>query len=509
METMRDLPLMHALIRAIPAFGLAVLMQALLPLFIMAERPPNFLLIVVDDLGFGDIVALRGDRPWTNAVPVPEGVSPPRTPHLDALAASGRVLTDFYSNASLCSPTRAALLTARYQQRSGVSSVLGQLGRALDRVGKGDVFDGWAAREVVLVQHLRESGYRTAMFGKVHLPGHPLDMGFDTYVGSHSGAGDNFAMVDARGNSTFFRNRTRVSAPGYWYTDVLADEAIEYIRQPDDRQSPFFVYLAFTAPHTPLFGPNDKELSDTWDRVDTIGYGPREDHHQAYVDVVEGLDAAIGRIVAALAQDGLLEETLIFFTSDNGPIDVGSPEPFIGRKSRVDEGGIRVPTIVSWKDRIEEGTRSAFPALTMDIIPTFYALAQIDLPQDRAIDGINISEAFFLSDADTTFPDRLLFWEQPRGVHIASYADKLFAVRKQNWKLRYSTDRQLKLFDLFNDPREENDVLADYPELAQQLNNAYQSWREQVIADAPFDEKEFIKLLETHGLSQHRGLLMD
>jgi N-acetylgalactosamine-6-sulfatase len=316
-------------------------------------------------------------------------------------------------------------------------------------------------------------------------------------------------MRDAQGRSTFIRNRDRVNAPGYWYTDVLADEAIAFIREQGSDQNPFFVYLAFTAPHTPLFGPDDRELSDAWDRVDTIGFGPRQDHHQAYVDVVEGLDAAIGRIIHAMTEDGILEQTLIFFTSDNGPIDVGSPEPFNGRKSRVDEGGIRVPTIVSWKDRVQPGTQSTYPSMTMDILPTFVALAGMDLPQNQAFDGKDITDAFLLKDDDVLFPDRLLFWEVPRGVHIASYADKQFAVRKQNWKLRLSIDRELRLFDLSNDPREENDLAAAYPELVQQLKSAYLSWREDVLVDAPFDEREFIELLESEGLTRYRGLLLD
>lgn len=469
------------------------------------ERP-NILFIMVDDMGHGDIARLRGDRPWTNILPFPEGVAPPRTPHLDALADSGMILSSFYANASLCSPTRAAVMTGRYQHRGGVVSVMGQLGRGLEQVGL-TPFENWEQEHVMLGHVMQAADYRTGMFGKHHLPGHPLDYGFDEYVGTLATAGNNFSLVNRQGRSTFYRGRDLVPAPGYWYTDVLADVTIKFMTRADDAR-PFFAYLPFTAPHNPYFGPNDQALSEAWDQEGS--FGPREDLHQAYVDVIEGLDAAIGRIVAALDEAGLRERTLIFFTSDNGPIDYGSAEPLRGRKSRVDEGGIRVPTLVSWPGVVPEGSRSDVPAATMDLLPTFAAFGRAPMetvwPENRVMDGVDQSAIWLGGDVPPK--PRTLFWEQPRGVHIASFERRIGAVREGRWKLRNSqSDETWVLFDLEADPRETTDLSAQHPEVADRLRRAFERWRETVYADAPFDEQEFIRRLHETGLINHEGLL--
>lgn len=477
------------------------------------RQRPDILLILVDDMGRGDMGVFRGDAPWTNIAPVPDDVGPPRTPHLDRLAREGMLLPEFYANSALCSPTRAALMTGRYQQRTGVVSVLGQLGGAMRRTAEPGErpFSGLTRDEVTLPMILREAGYRTAMFGKWHLGGsqndfgdyHPLDYGFEKYVGSPSWAGNNFSMRH-EGKSYFFRDRDRVDAPGNWYTDVLADEAAAYLVDRSDGR-PAFVYIGFTAPHVPLIGPGDRELANAWDHGDRMG--PREDLHRVYVEIIEGLDAAIGRLWESLEAAGLADNTLLVFGSDNGPIDYGSAEPLRGRKTWLYEGGTRSPTFVIWPNRIQAGSRSDVPSMTMDLLPTFATLAGAEVP-DRVIDGIDLSP--ILLGQTRHFDRRLLFWEQPIGVHIRHFTNRRWAVRDGDWKLlRERAGRPLELYHLEADPREMTNLAALFPQIVERLEAAYKSWRKEVWADAPYCEETFIQRLETSGLLQFEGLLGD
>ena len=472
---------------------------------------PDILMILVDDMGYGDMTVFRGDSPWTNIEPVPDGVRPPETPHLDAMAKGGMRLTDFYANSALCSPTRAALMTGRYQHRSGVVSVLGQLGGAFRRVAEPgeEVFEGLRRDELTMAQVLRSGGYRTAMFGKWHLGGsqndfgdyHPMDYGFETYAGSPSWAGDNFSMR-RDGESYFFRDRERVDAPGNWYTDVLADEAAEYLVDRSDGR-PAFVYLSFTAPHVPFFGPGDKELGNAWDYSDR--FGPREDRHRVYKEIIEGLDAAIGRLWESLEEAGVAENTLVFFASDNGPIDYGSAEPLRGRKTWLYEGGTRSPTFALWPAGIPAGSRTDEPTMTMDLLPTFAALAGAEIPAQRRLDGVDLSP--LLRGEVRCLERRLLFWEQPIGVHIRHFTNRRWAVRDGHWKLlRERQGRPLELYNLDGDPREYKNVADIYPDIVDRLEQAYREWREDVWSDAPYDREAFVERLKKHGLMDYDGL---
>lgn len=497
----------HRFIAAVVGCCIAALSAA-------ADPRPNFLLILVDDMGYGDMEIFRGDQPWTNIAPVPDDVRPPRTPNLDRMAASGMMLTDFYANSSLCSPTRAALMTGRYQQRSGVVSVLGQLGTAFRMTAEpGEKpFTGLQRDETTIAQVLHDAGYRTGMFGKWHLGGqqsdfedkHPLDYGFDHYVGSPSWAGNNFSMRDESG-SYFFRNRDRVDAPGYWYTDVLADEAAEYMIADGDER-PFFVYLSFTAPHLPLIGPGDKEIANKWDHKGRMG--PREDPHRAYKEIIEGLDAAIGRLWEQLEESGIADNILVIFASDNGPVDYGSAEPLRGRKTWLYEGGTRSPTFVLWPNAIAPGTRSAEPSMTIDVLPTFARLAGADLPSGLHIDGVDLTP-LLLGETRCLEP-RLLFWEMPVGVHIRNFTNRRWAVRDGAWKLiQERSGKPLELYNLEGDLQELRDVAEIYPEIVQRLKAEFQSWRREVYADSPYDEAEFVRRIEAHGLLEFEGLLTD
>jgi arylsulfatase A len=478
-----------------------------------AQRP-NIVMILVDDMGRGDMTAFRGDAPWTNISPVPDDVRAPRTPNLDAMAAAGMQLNHFYANAALCSPTRAALLTGRYQQRSGVVSVLGQLGSAFritTEPGE-EAFGGLRREETTIAAVLRDAGYRTAMFGKWHLGGgqnnfgdyHPMDYGFEKYVGSPSWGGNNFSMRNQRG-SYFFRDREPVDAPGNWYTDVLADEAAAYMVERTD-QRPFFVYLSFTAPHLPLIGPGDRELANAWDHAGRLG--PREDLHRAYVEIIEGMDAAVGRLWQRLREAGLDHNTLIVFASDNGPVDYGSAEPLRGRKTWLYEGGTRSPTFALWPAGIPAGTQSDEPGLTMDLFPTFATLAGATLPDERKLDGVDLSPV--LRGTASGLEPRQLFWEMPIGVHIRHFTNRRWAVREGDWKLlRERQGKPLELYNLADDPREQRNLADVHPDVVERLEQAFHAWRKDVYAEAPYDEAAFVERLKAHGLMEYQGLFGD
>lgn len=455
--------------------------------------PPNILLILADDLGYGDVACFRGDAPWTTCKPAPPEVKAPRTPNLDHLAAQGRMLTSFYDNCSVSSPSRAAIMTGRYNHRSGIVNVMGQLSSAMRQIG--EPFSGLQKSEITIAKLLKPYGYRTACFGKWHLGDadehHPLDFGFDQYVGA-DGGGNNFSMKKSNGKSYFYRNRDAVAAPGYWYTDVLIDETISYITQ--SAKKPFFTYLALTAPHLPYIGPNDKELANAWDGKG--GYGPRKDLYQAYVDVVEGMDASLGRLFKTLEKSGLADNTLVIFTSDNGPVDYGSCAPLRGRKTQLYEGGPRVPFIACWPGHIPSGSSAECPAMGMDLLPTFAALAGAPLPTDRKIDGVNLST---LLTAGTALSPRLLFWEKPTGIEMSKFDNRRWAVRDGKWKIQQEyTGKAIELYDLDADPKESNNVATLHPEIVQRLEQAFRAWRTDVYSDCPYNIDQVIERMKNN-----------
>ncbi len=461
-----------------------------------ASQKPNILFILADDLGYGDVACFRGNAEWKNYKPAPPDVQAPRTPNLDRLAAEGRMLTAFYANCSVCSPSRAAIMTGRYNHRTGVVNVMGQLSAAMEEIH--EPFSGLPKSEITIAALLRANGYRTACFGKWHLGDmkehHPLDYGFDLYVGSGGGAGDNFSMKKSDGTSYFYRNRKAVDAPGNWYTDVLADETISYITQSVDQ--PFFAYLALTTPHLPLLGPNDRELANTWDEKGTSG--PRNDLHQAYVDVVEGMDAALGRIFQALEKNHLATNTLVVFTSDNGPADQGSCVPWKGRKTWLYEGGPRVPFIARWPGHIPARSCSDVPAMGMDLFCTFAGLAGAPLPSDRKIDGIDISALLI---GGTALNPRMLFWEKPVGVEMSKFGNRRWAVRDGVWKLQKEGDgKALELYNLENDPTESTNIAAQYPEIIHRMKTAFWAWKQDVYSDCPYNIDDVIQRLKEHGI---------
>lgn len=466
-------------------------------------KRPNFLVIVADDLGYGDIAAFRTDGP-----PSPQERSsgsrlpPILTPNLDRLAKEGLRLDHFYANDSTCSPTRAALLTGRYQHRAGVVNVTVQTTVAYRQAFPDDPepFRGLPPDEITIAEVLARNGYRTALIGKWHLgpldtPGfHPMDQGFEHFYGVAGWAGNMFSMKKD-GVSYLWSGRFLADAPGDYWTYVQADATLDFIGRDDER--PFFVYLAFNAPHSSSrIGPGDGEAANQWDHKASF----RTDYPRIHKELVEALDEAVGTIVEGLREEGLLENTFILFTSDNGQNGYGYPPLNQHQgKQTVYEGGIRVPGIAFWPGTIEAGRVSDTPLMTMDVMPTLIGLAGINpAPDDPPMDGVDLSD--FLVQG-TALESRTLYWERPYQVWMKNFANRLAAAREDRWKLvRSHIDRPFELYDVVADPAETMNLADEYPDLTARLAAQHEQWEEMVYAEAPFDMVTFIKRLREIGV---------
>jgi arylsulfatase A-like enzyme len=402
-----------------------------------APRRPHILFLLADDLGWGD-VGYHG--------------SEIRTPNIDRLAAEGVRLEQFYTMQS-CTPARAALLTGRYPFRYG---------REGGVVGKRST-DGLSVQERTLAEALRAAGYRTVISGKWHL-GHarpalrPMARGFDHQYGGLHGTGGYFTRWRG-GELDWYRQGEPIREPGYT-TDLIADEVVRILRGYQGAQ-PLFLYVPFTAPHTPL-----ETTPDCLERYPGLEESPR----RTYAAMVSCLDAAIGRILAALEERGLLADTLVVFSSDNGAAEegVGRNAPLRGGKRSLYEGGIRVPTLVFWRGVLEPGTRVAEPLHVVDWYPTLLKLAGASLDQPLPLDGRDAWPTI-ARGAPTPHEEilhRALGWTR--------------AIRRGDRKLVVDLRAQTQeLFDIAQDPYERNDLAAAHPEEVAELSQRLRFYGEQ------------------------------
>ena len=410
-----------------------------------AVGKPNFVIIMADDLGYGDLSTYDG---WIE------------TPNLDRLAAEGMKFTDFHSNGAVCSPTRAALLTGRYQERAGIPGVVYADPKRPQHE------DGLQSNELTFAEALSDAGYVTGMFGKWHLgyfpKYNPVRNGFDEFRGYVSGNVDFFSHVD------------QAAAFDWWIQDELKDEpdytthlinrhAVDFIARQKDK--PFCLYIPHEAPHSPYQGPGDKpyrvagDLS-TMRNSDVKG----DDIKRAYREMVQEVDKGVGQVLEALEKHGVADNTLVVFMSDNGANNNGSNKPLRGSKGNVFEGGHRVPGIARWPGKIEAGSTNASLAMSMDWMPTMLSLANA-MPADHKFDGINLSPALF---DGKRLPDRKAIW---RGV----------AMRDGKWKLVVEKKRRL-LFDLEADLGEQNDLANQHPERVMLMTKAIEEWKTDIAA---------------------------
>ena len=337
-------------------------------LVIGADRPPNFVIIMADDLGYGDLGAY--------------GSTLIKTPHLDRMAQEGVLLTNFYSSANVCTAARGGLMTGRYPIRLAL----------VNDVARPENEIHIAAEETTIAEALQGQGYRTALFGKWHLGSRlewsPLNNGFDEYFGLlHS---NDMAPLQ------LYRGDNVVEAPvdQSTLTERYTEEAVRFIGE--NRERPFLLYIPHTFPHVPL------HVSNRFSGQSAAGI---------YGDTVETIDWSVGEVLAALKANGLDENTLVVFTSDNGPWFEGSAGPFRDRKGSSWEGGLRVPFIARWPSVLPAGQKSDEPAMNIDLFPTLVGIAGGELPADRVIDGKDMlpllrdganssHEALYLFDGD-------------------------------------------------------------------------------------------------------------
>lgn len=370
-----------------------------------AQSLPNIVLILADDLGYGDL----GCYGATNI----------STPVLDKLASEGIRFTDFYSNGPECTPTRTALLTGRYQQRVGgleCAIGLGNIGRYEEAKALSDAgVLGLPLRFNVLPQILKKRGYNTALIGKWHLgegPDYnPQIHGFDYSIGPLGGAIDYFHHTEPvgefigtymQGDRDFYRNYELQDRSGYYLTHLITDEAVEWINRQNGEQ-PFFLYLPYTTPHDPYQTDEDYETAQL--TVEEWKTG----NSKTYAKMIESMDEGIGKVLQKLEDKGFDQNTIVIFFSDNGPTKMGSAGHLAGNKGNVYEGGIRVPCIIRWPGNIKSGVTITQTSISMDLTASISAI--IDAIPERGLDGIDIIG--HVQDESNDI-DRNLFWRKKR-----------------------------------------------------------------------------------------------
>lgn len=409
-------------------------------------QPTNFIFILADDLGYADL-GCTGAR---DAIAV--------TPHLDEMARQGMLFTSGYANSPVCSPTRFALATGRWQYR-----LRGAAEEPLSKKTSGDKILGLPPEHPTLASLLRDAGYRSALIGKWHL-GYPPDFGprksgYDYFFGLHSGGVDYFSHADTRGVHDLWENETPAHCDGYM-TDLLSRKAVDFIEQQDSSRG-FLLNLHYTAPHWPWETRNDRPESR---RIGTAIHHLDGGTLATYRQMIREMDQGIGELLRALDARGLARNTLVVFTSDNGGERYSDNWPFIGQKMDLLEGGIRVPLLARWPQRIWPGSVSATPVITMDWVATMLAAAGVQPDPDYPLDGIDLQP---LLENPGWRPERDLYW---RMKHRSQRA-----LLRKGWKY-LSMDGHEYLFDLSADQREKANQAKREPLLLQELREAWVAW---------------------------------
>ncbi len=449
---------------------------------------PNILLIMADDLGYGDLGCY--------------GSSSIQTPHLDSLAKQGMRFTDHYAGASVCSPSRVAFMTGRYPIRAGFNSVITPTGlpyskkymwhisKLFNQLGAVDMgadskFNGIRHKEVTLAEALKQAGYATGMSGKWHLGDlktspefNPMYHGFDDFLGLNA-ANDEFpaALFDRDSMMT-----EDVGLEQDFLSRIFAERAISFIEK--NKTQPFFYFLSFTAPHLPLV-PSKRFKHTSKGGI--------------YGDVVEEMDFYIGQVLETLEKEGVADNTIVVFTSDNGPWFKGSPGEYRGRKGQSFEGGYRVPFIVKWSEKIPPNSTCHAPIMNFDVYPTLLEIVGLELPQDRIIDGKSL---YNLWTQQTN--------ESPHDALFLYHFDQVEAIRTGRWKFITTTNHYVwpilldrkdlitnglaepwfgrqypNLYDLEQDPSENYDLQHHYPQKVDSLAQKIEEW-EKHIEENPY-----------------------
>ena len=410
------------------------------------EERPNIIIIMADDLGYGDL-SINGNEKI-------------QTPNIDRLGKEGILMTDFHSNGVVCSPTRAALLTGKYQQRVGINRVI---------TAKHDRDHGLALEEKTFAETAKEVGYKTAIFGKWHLgynaKFNPVNQGFDEYIGFVSGNVDYHSHVDQEGFEDWWEGSQLKKETGY-STDLISKHAVDFIKRNKDES--FLLYISHEAPHYPIQGRASEAERKIGGKngVDFTPNGSSENKPGLYKEMIEVMDEGVGSVIQTIEELELDNKTIVFFFSDNGGTKLGSNGDLRGYKGSVWEGGHRVAAMAWSPTLISAGQTSNESLMTMDIYPTVADFIGAEIPQ--GIDGISFKNNLLNGEKTT---ERLLFWE-----HFSN-----LAMRKNHWKLVIENNNKVpQLFDLKYDLEEKTDLAGQYPELVSEMAEQIKNWQKEV-----------------------------
>jgi arylsulfatase A-like enzyme len=429
------------------------------------DRPPNILIITVDNVGYGDFKVFNDQSPII-------------TPNLDKLASQGARLTDFYTASPTCTASRAALLTGRIPQRNKLDYQLGGL--------SGNYGIGLSQSEVIMPKVVKSGphGYATGAFGKWNIgfaPGsRPTERGFDEFLGIASGNADHFSHVYA-GRHDLYHNTASINRQGEYSTDIFANSAIDFIQEKTTNETPWMVYLPFDAPHH----PGDRNVApgepNTWKAPDyafaPYGLSPDEkDPKKRFNAIVTAIDLAIGRVMETLDELGIADNTFVFFYSDNGAfypyLDIQSNAPLRGAGVTLWEGGIRVPAIARWPGKIKANSTISTRLWSPDLFIGVADLVGAELPQDRFYDGKNPLPV--LTGQTVHSPHAALFFKYQ--THSALIWGDYKIVREK-------PEDPWKLFNIREDISESKDLAQSHPELVKKINEPYRLIEEEIQSD--------------------------
>ncbi|MHA7128119.1 sulfatase [Algoriphagus namhaensis] len=450
---------------------LLLLMTLLLPIASYCQDRPNILFILTDDLGYADLQAYG--NPFN------------LTPHLDQLAKEGMLFTDAYASAPVCSPSRAGLLTGKYPARIGLTDHQG--GGKKKAEASVDPPRNWQkgipSDEYLMSEFLHDQGYLTGMVGKWHVAAsdqqQPYHQGFD------------YSRLLVKNDYDYYHYGIKIDQLDSLYeddgtvylTDKLTDFGVDFIEEAQRAEKPFFLYLAYSAPHVILVPRGDKVGKYLW-KFDRFG----GEYNPYYAAMIESIDDGVGRLIQKLQETGQLENTLIVFTSDNG--GVGVPElgyqpttnrPLRNWKGDTFEGGIRVPTIISWKGKTTPGSTSGTPFNNTDFFATFRNI--LDPQETNYQDGVSILPAL----TGEKMPDRAIFWHYPHFSNQGGSPSS--AVREGHWKLRVDYDsKEIYLFDLSLDLSENDNKVSEESVLTKNLLEKLGEHLKETQAPMPVDK---------------------
>ena len=414
----------------------------------IAQKKPNIILLFADDAGYADF-GFQGSKDL-------------KTPNLDKLAKSGVIFNQGYVTDAVCGPSRAGLLTGKYQQRFGYEEI-NVVGFMSKNSGLNGEDMGLPLDEVTMADYLKQQGYKTALYGKWHQGDadryHPMKRGFDEFYGFRGGDRSYFAykdkLADDHKDKMMENGFGNFEEPNGYATDIFADKAIDFIER--NKENPFFIMLSFNAVHTPL-----ESKQDDLDKFPNLTGNRKE-----LAAMTLALDRACGNVFKKLKELGLDENTIIVFTNDNGgPSDKNASinTPLSGTKSNHLEGGIRVPFVMSWPKHIKKNSTYNYPISTFDLLPTFFAAAGGDIKELKDIDGVNLMP--FIQGENKERPHQTLFWKKETRV----------AYRDGDLKLIRFPDRPAMLFDISKDIAEEHNLANKYPDIVKKMYKEIFAW---------------------------------